>query len=373
MKKHIFLSLLLIGVFVLAACQPQTVEVEKEVEVTREVEVEVEVEVTAVPPPEPINITFQAGYLFQGNISMVAAYVAQEKGYFTEQGLDVEMAFTSPGGGENRQRLVAKDIEFTTWAASSFADVMSEDPELPFVSVVMFGQDGDLSLMVLEDSGIQAMTDLVGKTVGFKGGGEPAWLLAMLVQSGLTLDDVEMVSVGYDPRVLLPEFGAGQVDALQGYKANEPDTLTRLGYPVRVFRPEDYGVPLMGQMYVTHKDLVRDNPEIVQAFVRATMKALEYILDPANAEEVTDYVMIFAGEDRDRDHEQFMWQTEIESVTSPSTDAVGLGYATDEQWQAMMDIMVEYEAIETAVPVDVLWDPQFVEAIYDENGLIWPG
>jgi ABC-type nitrate/sulfonate/bicarbonate transport system substrate-binding protein len=334
---------------------------------------------TDVPEPtatrEPQAITFQAAYLPQGNISFVPVYVAKEKGYFAEVGLDVTIEHSSPGGGEQLQRLAAKDIEFTTHTGDNFAKAHATTPDLPFVAVAVLGHETDHSLLVLDDSDIQEIGDLEGKKVGFKSGEaiEPPWLLAMLTEAGLDLSHVELVNVGFDPRVVLPDFGEGRVDAVQVFRSNEPDTLARMGYATRLFSPEDYGIHFLGQLFITHRDFIRDDPEMVRNFLRATMKAMEFIQDPANAEEVTDIVMIYAGADADREHNQFIWQTELEFVTNEHTEGVGIGYADDSEWTNMMDVMVEFGSIEASVPVDQFWDPQFIESIYQDGQVIWPG
>jgi ABC-type nitrate/sulfonate/bicarbonate transport system substrate-binding protein len=307
-------------------------------------------------------VTFQAGYLPQGNISFVAAYVAKEKGYFADEGLDVTIEHASPGGGEQFQRLAAKDIQFTTQTAENFAKQV-ETAAPPFVGVAVFGHATDHGLIVLEDSAIKDIPDLAGKKIGIKTGegADPPWLLGMLKSAGLDFDDVELVQVGFDPRVILPESGAGQVDALQVFKSNEPDTLDRMGFKTRLFNPEDYGMTFLGQMYVTHSDLIRDDPEMVQKFVDATMKGLAFTLDPANANEVTDIVMKYAGADASREHNQFIWETEAEYVTSDGTQQHGLGYADPQEWETMMNTMVEFGSLKAPVAIEKLWDPQFVE------------
>jgi ABC-type nitrate/sulfonate/bicarbonate transport system substrate-binding protein len=323
--------------------------------------------------PVPQKITFQAGYLAQGNISFVAAYVAKEKGYFAQEGLDVTIQHSSPGGGEQFQLLAAKTIQFTTQTGDAFAQSMATvNP--PFVGVAMFGHQTDAALLVLDTSPVKTLKDLAGKKIGIKTAetASPPWLLGMLAQAGLAFKDVQLLQVGFDPRVVLPVFGAGQVDALQVFRSNEPDSLLQLGFKTRLFLPADSGITFLGQMYITNKDYVRDDPEMVRKFVRATMKGLQFTLDPANDTEVTDIVMKYAGADANRAHQAFIWHTEATYVTAASTQAVGLGYASDQEWQDMMSVMVKYGSIKAAVPVAQLWDPQFVKSIYNAGQLIWP-
>ncbi|HZQ05394.1 MAG TPA: ABC transporter substrate-binding protein [Anaerolineae bacterium] len=311
------------------------------------------------------KVTFQAGYLAQGNISFVAAYVAKEKGFFADEGLDVTIEHSSPGGGEQFQRLVAKDIQFTTQTGSDYV-WQAANTKPPFIAVEVFGHNNDEALLVLDDSPIKTIADMKGKKVGFKPAEstQPPWILAMLKAAGLDFKDVNLVQIGFDPRVILPEFGAGQVDVMQVFRSNEPDTLARMGYKTRLFKPADVGVNFLGQLYITNKDYVQSDPEMIRAFVRATTKALAWALDPANKNEVTDIVMKYAGEKADRGHQEFIWTTEAQYVTAPSTQEVGLGYASDDEWNKMMQYMVDFGSIKAPVPVSDIWDPQFVKSVY---------
>lgn len=315
----------------------------------------------ASKPLKPI--TFQAGYLAQGNISFVAAYVAKEKGFFADEGLDVTIEHSSPGGGEQAQRLAAKQIQFTTQTGSDFV-WQKATSKPPFVAVEVFGHNNDEALLVLDDSPIKTLADLKGKKVGFKPAesAQPPWMLAMLHNAGLNFGDVDLVQIGFDPRVILPDFGAGRVDAMQVFRSNEPDTLERMGFKSRLFKPADVGVNFLGQIYITNEDFIKSDPEMVAGFVRATTKALAWVLDPANKNEVTDIVMKYAGAKADRAHQEFIWTTEAQYVTAPSTKEVGLGYASDQEWDQMQDYMLEFGSIKEKVPLAQVWDPQFVKA-----------
>jgi ABC-type nitrate/sulfonate/bicarbonate transport system substrate-binding protein len=324
---------------------------------------------TSAPAPTQAKalkpITFQAGYLAQGNISFVAAYVAKEKGFFADEGLDVTIEHSSPGGGEQAQRLVAKDIEFTTQTGADYVWQQAHNKP-PFVAVEVFGHNNDEALLVLDDSPIKTLADLKGKKVGFKPAesSQPPWLLAMLKAAGLDFKDVNLVQIGFDPRVILPDFGEGRVDAMQVFRSNEPDTLERMGFKSRLFKPSDVGVNFLGQLYITNKDFVQSDPEMIRSFVRATTKGLAWALDPANKKEVTDIVMKYAGEKADRAHQEFIWTTEAQYVTAPSTKDVGLGYVSDDEWNKMMQYMVDFGSIDAPVPISQMWDPQFVKSVY---------
>src|SRR5215218_1466398 len=98
------------------------------------------------------SLTFMAGFKAQANLPFVAAYLAQERGYFAQQGLSVDLRH-SAGQGEHYQLLAARRIDVTTAPAEDVLK-LAEDPGLPFVAVALFGQRGDRGFAVLADSEI---------------------------------------------------------------------------------------------------------------------------------------------------------------------------------------------------------------------------
>src|SRR3989304_1863451 len=84
-------------------------------------------------PPIVENVTFMAGFKPQANLPFVGAYVAQEKGFFAEQGLNVDIQHVSTPG-DNFRFLAAGEVQFTTADAATILERRSGDPPLPLVS-----------------------------------------------------------------------------------------------------------------------------------------------------------------------------------------------------------------------------------------------
>jgi len=305
-------------------------------------------------------VTFMAGFKPQANLPFVAAYVAQEKGYFTEQGLVVDIKHST---GEHLNLLMSGDVDFTTADANSVLK-RRVDPELPIVAVALFGQQGQQAFVSLGESGIQTPKDWEGKTFGYKISVPPDYL-AILEAAGVDRSKIQEVRVGFDPRILTEK----QVDILAVFKSNEPDTLRGLGFDVTVFDAADYGVPTLGLTYITRQDMVDENADTVKRFVRATMKGLEFAF--ANTEETLDIIMKFA-ENENREHQRFMLLTEIENAASPLTDSNGLGWMTAQQWKEFQDSLLQYGALEGSTDVNLAFTNRFLEGIYDNGKLEWP-
>ncbi len=296
----------------------------------------------ARPPAEIKSLVFMAGYRPQANLPFVGVYVAQEKGYFAEEGLHVEIRH-SAGRGEHLQLLVAGKVHVTTQDAAVLLKRRA-DPGLPLVSIALIGQRGQQAFVALADSGLQEVRDWAGHKVGYKGTPPPD-LLALLDAAGLAPEAVELINVGFDPRVLVERL----VDVYPVFKSNEPYLIRSWGYELVQWEAADYGVPTLGLTYVTTPEVIAEDPDRMARFVRAAMRGIAYA--ETHADEAVEIVLKYAGPETDPDHMRFMLETELADAHSPVTEAHGLGWQTEAQWQALHDSLLKYGAL--AAPVNV--------------------
>ncbi len=205
------------------------------------------------------------------------------------------------------------------------------------------------------------MKDWEGKTFGYKTSQPPGYL-ALLKANGVDRSKITEVRVGFDPRVLIQ----GRIDILAAFKSNEPDTLRRLGFDVVVFDQADYGIAGMGLTYITRQDLADRDPDTVERFLRATMRAMEFIF--ANPDDALDIVMKFApGENRA--HQQFMLQAEMDDAVNDLTRENGLGWMTGQQWKDLYDQLLEFEALTDPFDYRTAFTDRFLKAVYDDGKL----
>lgn len=293
------------------------------------------------------EMTFMAGFRPQANLPFVGAYVAQEKGFFTEEGLSVTIEH-SAGGGEHLQLLAAGEVQVTTQDAAVLLQRRA-DPGLPLVSIGLIGQRGQQAFVALADSGLSSPADWAGHTVGFKGTPPPD-LFALLAANGLTESDVELVNVGFDPRTLTE----GLVDVYPVFKSNEPNLIRGWGFEVVQWEAADYAVPTLGLAYVATDELIETDPELLQSFMNAVRRGIEYA--QANPDEAVQIVLKYAGEDADAAHMRFMLDTELADAQSPN----GYGWQTEAQWQALADMLQTYESLPGEVDVTAVFTTKFL-------------
>lgn len=300
--------------------------------------------------PSPMTMTFMAGFKPQANLPFVGVYVAQEKGFFADAGLTVDIQH-SAGGGEHLQLLAAGKVQVTTQDAAVLLQRRA-DPGLPLVSIGLIGQRGQQAFVALADSGLVTPADWEGHVVGFKGTPPPD-LFAIMEAAGVNADKVELVNVGFDPRVLVN----GLVDVYPVFKSNEPNLLRSWGYSLTQWEAADYGVPTLGLTYVTTEELIAANPDMLQRFMGAAMRGIAYAQE--HPDEAVQIVLRYA-EGADAAHMRFMLDTELADFTSEVTAAHGGGWQTAVQWQALADMLLAYDALPAPVDVTRAFTNQFL-------------
>ncbi len=200
--------------------------------------------------------------------------IAEENGYFAEQGLEVEVI--PPADPSLPPRLVA----------AGQADLaVSYQPQLhlqiheglPLKRVGTLVATPLNCLLVLKDGPIKSPADLKGKKVGFSVAGvEEAVLGAVLGKYGVSTDDIELVNVNFS---LSPSLMSGQVDAVIGaYRNFELNQMDIEGAPGTCFYIEEEGVPSYDELiYVANPETM--DADKVARFIAATEKATQYIVN----------------------------------------------------------------------------------------------
>jgi len=306
-----------------------------------------------------------AAFKPQANLPFVAAYIAQEKGYFAAQNLTVDIRHDATGG-QALNLLLSGDVDVTTADAGSVLKRRSA-PNVPIKALALFGQAGQQAVIALQSSNIKTVKDWEGKNFGYKTSIPPEYL-AMLDAAGGDRSKVKEISVGFDPRILTE----GRVDLLAVFKSNEPDTVARqLGFPVTIFDPKDIGVSTLGLTYIAQEKVITEKADALQRFTKATLKALDFAVNPANEEETLNIILKFAPQE-DREHQRYMLRTELKDAQGPVTAAQGLGSMTDAQWKALYDQLIKYQALPQPFDYKIAFDTRFLQGAYKDGKLQYP-
>ena len=201
-------------------------------------------------------------------------FVALEKGFFKEKGLEVE--FIAPSNPNDPPKLVAaKKADLAVSYQNQHH--LQVDQGLPLVRVATLVATPLNSLVVLEDGPVKSLADLKGRVIGYSVGGfETLFVQIMLSQAGLTMDDVKLVNVNFS---LSPSLLSGKVDAVIGAFRNfELNQMALLKRPGRAFYVEEQGIPPYDELImICHADRVSD--PAVGRFVDALEQGVQYMVN----------------------------------------------------------------------------------------------
>jgi NitT/TauT family transport system substrate-binding protein len=208
-------------------------------------------------------------------------YYGKEKGIFAAEGIDLDIQ-EGRGSGVTTQAVAAKTATF------GYVDVptmmRAAVKGAPVVATGVLLQTSPMSAMGFEDKNIRKPEDIKGKTVATTPGDSMSQIWPLfLKKTGLKESDFKTVSG--DATTKLNAVINNQADLLLGYVMDQSmkikDATGKNVYPIKF---ADYGVNLVSSGIVTHKDIAKDNPDLVRRMMAASVKAIEAaVKDPKAA------------------------------------------------------------------------------------------
>lgn len=295
------------------------------------------------------------GLTYTPDIQFAPFYVAAEKGYYEEAGLDVtlrhhganEGLFTAVAGGQE-DVVVAGGDEM----------LQARSQDVPLLDVATLYQEYPVALIVPADSPIESAADLEGRSVGVPGPFGETWfgLVALLRGAGLTEDDVTVEHIGFTQQAALT---AGHVDAVMGYVNNDAVRFAAAGQDVRSIPVTEGEVPLVGIGLGVLDSTAQERPEDVAAMVEATLRGVaDVVEDPQEAVELSvGYVPDLGREDR-----QAEALATLEATVPLYGEGDAIGAQSPQTWEAMAVLMEENGLLDAAVDPAEAWTDEFLPA-----------
>ena len=304
MKSRI-VSLLFIVVLLLSACSPQQ----------------------NATPETLIPIRLPVGYI--PNVQFAPLYVAIEKGYFRDEGLDVSVDYNMEV--DNLAQIAAGKLDFAMISGDQV--LLGRAKGMPVVYVMAWYQKYPVGIVAPVSENIFKPEDLKGKRIGIPGlfGASYIGAKALLSAGGLSESDVTLDAIGFNQ---VEGITSGREQAAVVYIANEPVQLRALGYDLTVLAVSDY-MELVSNGLVTSEKMVRENPERVKRMVRALIRGLDAtIANPDEAYELSKkHVENLAQAD----------ESVQKAVLTSSIElwkAERLGYSNPKGWENMQEVLL---------------------------------
>lgn len=219
----------------------------------------------AQPPREKVSIQLQWADQFQ----FAGYYIAKEKGFYRDAGLDVEIRKFDPGRLSVDEVLEGR-TDYGIGRSSLLVDRMKGKPVVALNAVF---QSSPFVLLSAKSANIVTPRDLIGKRIMMtQDFSDTISVRAMLNSQGVKMDQLQFLKHSYDPL----DIANGTTDVMACYISNEPFILKEKGIETNAISPEAYGFDFYSDILFTSEDEVKHHPKRVRAFVDASLRGWEY-------------------------------------------------------------------------------------------------
>lgn len=296
---------------------------------------------------EMVNVNLPMGYI--ADPQYAPFYVAVEKGYFAEEGIEIEFDYSFETDG---MALVgANERPFAIVSGDQV--LLARAQEIPVVYVMEWFQKYPIAVISKGAAGIEAPADLSGRKVGLPGffGASYVGYLGLLAANGLVPEDVNANDIGFTQ---VESLLADQAEAVVGYANNEAVQLAGLGEDVQVLYVSDY-IDMVANGIVTNETVIAENPELVEGFVRASLRGLADTLAEPEAAFATSKQYVEGLEDE---------RLPVLEASLLLWEADKLGEITDASWQQTQDVMLGAGLLDAPLAdLEAIYTNEFVDSV----------
>ncbi len=270
-------------------------------------------------------IEMQLGWIGGGN--QLGEVAAIQMGYFAEEGLELKIV---PGGPNNDGVAgVASGRSLVGQVSSSPSLMLAASQDLPIKCFAVSAQKHPYAFFSLGKNPVHTPAEMKGKKIGVQATGV-ILLRALLAKNGMTLNDVQVVTIGADMMPIM----TGQVDVVTGWLTNTT-ALKVLGADRVVLRLWDTGVKLYANPYYTTPDAIAKQGDVLAKFLRASAKGWAYAhanRDKAVEMLIKQYPNLVAADER------AAADVMLDYCFDEHTKASGYGAMEASVWQDQIDL-----------------------------------
>ena len=281
-------------------------------------------------------------------------YVALEKGYYKAEGLDVALA--EGNGAQNvLKALAASNEKFGYGPAVAAAQAVSQG--LPVKVVALYQTSAPMGVIAFPDTPLKAPKDLEGKRLAISVGETFGDMIRPFARvNNIDLGQVQLIQMDASARTM--QFLSRKIDVMSVYLSNElPQIEKRAAVKFNVIKVTDFGLSVLGSSMYVSNEFAEKNPETVKKLLRATAKGYrDAMANPKEAARIMEKHMVVPEQPDVLDR-----QVEATVVTTNAPAGKPIGWQTDADWQANLNLLKETGGITDVKPLDAYFSNAYLQ------------
>lgn len=287
----------------------------------------------------------------------IPMYVALEAGYYEEEGLDVDL-LVFDGGGDLMAAMASRSVDVAGGASASLISAVAQGIEARAV----YGLLNTLPYDVIVGDGIDGWDDLRGKTAGVSGPGsltDTAVRMSLEANGVVPDDDITILDAGGGDAPRLAALSTGQIHMTVANPGSRPQ-YDQVGAEV-LLAAEDFDLPFQGNAIVANTAFIEEQPEVMEAVVRATMRGAAALQDPELEDIVKQAIEEHVGVD---DPEVIDALYDYASADNPAIFPIN-GEISEEGVRTILEQRAEGEPAVAELDLDDVIDTTFIDDLAD--------
>lgn len=225
--------------------------------------------------PQKVSVQLEWKHQFE----FAGFYTAIEKGYYKNIGLEVELREYKEGIDISDEVVNHK----ATFGVSSSSLILDKLRDKPVVLIASYFKQNALALAVKPE--ITTPVQLKNKKIMAVPYEIEHTSIGVLLKEGkLNKNDYTLIPHDFD----IEKFKKGEVDAMSIFLSNQTFFLNKEGVKYNILNPSDFGIYSYDLELFTCSKLAKENPDMVEKFVKATNRGWEYAFN--HKEEIVDLI-----------------------------------------------------------------------------------
>lgn len=289
-----------------------------------------------------INLQLRWRHQFQ----FAGYYMAVEKGYYQAQNLAVNLIEGGPNAYNSTKVLIDKKADFSISGSGAIISHLNGQPITALAAIM---QSSPLIWITLKKNNLTRPHDLNHKILSILDPLESAELLTVFKKENINLANINFKQTNFNIDDLINE----KTHALNAYISNEPFLLEQNNIEYNIINPVDYGVNFYNDTLITHSELAKSSPELVNAFTQASLQGWRYAFN--HIDETTKLIQRKYAPNKSLAHLHYE-ALQLKKLVMP--DLVTIGHMNQGRWQKIANSYHELGMVKSTDNIqDFIFNP----------------